>query len=113
MSEQIKRASVQQEVNSLNVRVTAIESTNHAHHSEMMRILTDMNVTIKENFKEIRDDIKDLTSKQQVHTAQIASTEKEITRVDGKLSKVMGSIGALFIAIVGGAFTLATKYIVR
>jgi chromosome segregation ATPase len=113
MSDLAKRQSVQQEVNSLNIRVTALESTNQAHHAEMMRILSEMNSTIKENFKEIKDDVKALTSKQQDHSAQIAAAEKEIARVDGKLSKVMGSIGALFIAIVGGVFTLATKYIIR
>lgn len=108
-----KRHNTMQSVNDLNVRVTALESTNHAHHGEMMRILSEMSTTMKENFKEIKDDVKKQSISQKDLEAKVIANEKEISRVDGKLSRIMGAIGALCIAVVGGIFTLATKYIVR
>ena len=109
----IKRASTQQEVNTLNVRVTALESTNHANHSEMMRILTDMNSTMKETFKEIKDELKSHAAKQQSNDSDIVACSKEVSRVDSKLNKIMSTMGGLLIAAVGGAFTLASRYIGR
>lgn len=113
MSETIKRASTQQEVNTLNVRVTALESTNHANHSEMMRILTEMNSTMKETFKEIKDDLKLQSVKQQSNDSDIVACSKEISRVDSKLTKIMSAMGALLIAAVTGFFGLVSSYIGR
>lgn len=111
MSEIGKRQTMQQDVNSLNVRVTALESTNQAHHEEMMRMLSEMSVNIKENFKEIKDDIKSVTLEQKEHEAKIAANAKEIDRIDSKLNKIMGAIGTALIAAVSGAFTISMKFL--
>ena len=111
MSDIGKRQTIQQDVNCLNVRVTALESTNQAHHEEMMRMLSEMSVNIKENFKEIKDDLKSVTIEQKAHESQIATNSKEIERVDSKLSKIMGALGTALIAVISGIVTVSAKFI--
>lgn len=104
-----KRRSVARPAD-LGNRVTALENSNEAHHGEMMRMLADMSISMREGFKGLAEEVKHLAIKQVEQDGRIEATNKEISRVDSKLSRVMGGIGALAIALVGGLFTVLARY---
>ena len=92
-------------------RVTALENSNEAHHGEMMRMLADLNSTMKEGFKVFTEESKRISLRQVEQDGKIEATVKEMGRVDSKLNRVIGGIGTLAIAIVGGMFTVLARYL--
>jgi GTP cyclohydrolase III len=113
INEKPKKQRVAAVPQDLSNRVTALENTGAAQHSEIMRMLADMSNSMKDSFKMLSSDVRDQAIKQATQDERITTSFKEIKRIDTKLNKIMGGIGAVALTIVGGIFTLAARYFGR
>jgi len=117
MGNQIKQKPRKQRTSSatqdIGNRVTALENTYAAQHSEIMRMLSAIGDTMKEGFKVLSDDVKEQAVKQATQEEKTKINQTEIMRIDSKLNKIMGSLGAAALTVVGGVFTLVARYFIR
>jgi ATP-dependent RNA circularization protein (DNA/RNA ligase family) len=91
-------------------RVTALENISVAQHSEIMRILSDLHSEMREGIKLLTEEARSQALKQVVQDNKIEVATKEIIRIDTKLNKIMGGIGAVAITVVGGIFTVLSRF---
>lgn len=91
-------------------RIVALENTYIANHTEIMRMLSEMNTSMKDGFMVLTERVQAQAVKQATQDEQIKNQAQEIVKIDSKITKIMGGVGAVALTIVGGIFTLAARY---
>jgi seryl-tRNA synthetase len=104
-----KKPRLHDDVIDLIQRVTALENTTEAHHSEIMRILAQISSDVKDS----RENAQDMSTEIALNKKAIESTDEKVEKVDSKINRMMSGAGALILAIIGGAITIISRLFIN